>query len=93
MALPDVTKTGIRPFSVHTKFTGAPGAFEDDIQVADNDVDNQYQTIQNGNITTVDAVQNTYHVDVPLNCARFVRVLCRTQNANAVAQTTTIKPA
>lgn len=92
VALPDTSFTKLRPFSVDTKFTGAPGAFEDDIQVANEDIDANYQTILNGNITTVDAVNNTYHVDVPNNTAKFVRILCRTQNANAVAQRTIVTP-
>lgn len=92
VALPDVSFNKLRPFSVSCKFAATPGAFEDDIQVADVDADTNYQTVQNGNITTVDATNNTYHVDVPSNTARFARVLCRTQNANAVAQTITLTP-
>jgi hypothetical protein len=92
VALPAEYSNGLRPFSVSCKFAGAPGVFEDDIQVADQDVDANYQTIQGGVINTVDATQNTYIVDVPTNTHRFARILCRTQNANAVAKTATIKP-
>lgn len=92
VALPAEYSNGLRPFSVSAKFAAAPGAFEVDVQVADADVDANYQTIQNGNITTVDAVNNTFHVDVPTNTARFARLLMRIQSANAAAITASIKP-
>ena len=38
-------------FSVTGFFSGAPGAFEIDVQVSDVDADAQYQTCANGNIT------------------------------------------
>lgn len=92
VALPAEYSNGLRPFSVSCKFAAAPGAFTDEVQVADTDVDANYQTIQGGVINTVDAVQNTYIVDVPNNTHRFARILTRTQNANAVNKTVTIKP-
>jgi len=58
-------------------FSAAPGAFEIDLQVSDADADSQYQTIQNGNITTVDSVNNTWHIDAPYVCAKFARLLLR----------------
>ena len=63
-------------------FSGAPGAFEIDVQVAPNDVEAQYQTIANGNITTVDAVNNSFHMDLAV-VSGFVRALLRSR-ANAV---------
>ena len=92
VALPDTSYDKKRPFSVHCKFAAAPGNFEDDIQVADVDADANYQTIAGGAIAVVDAVNFTYRMEVPQNLARFVRVLTRTQNANAVNKTVTITP-
>src|SRR5579864_796492 len=65
-----VSKPGT-PFSVDGKFSGAPGAFEVDVQVAAADADTNYQTCSNCNITTVDATNNTWHLDYSGN-ARFV---------------------
>jgi hypothetical protein len=81
-------KSGM-PFSVDGKFSGAPGAFEVDVQVAATDVDTNYQTVSNGNITTVDATNNTFHLDATLVTARFVRLLMRSRT-NAVSITATI---
>jgi hypothetical protein len=77
------------PFAVDGKFSGAPGAFEVDVQVAGTDSDANYQTISNGNITTVDATNNTFHLDATLVTARYVRLLMRTRT-NAVSITATI---
>lgn len=76
------------PFSVHGKFSGAPGAFEVDVQVADADSDTEYQTISNGNITTVDATNQTFHLDAVLVNARFLRLLMRSRT-NSVTITAT----
>lgn len=67
-------------FAVDGMFSGAPGAFEVDIQVADVDADANYQTISNGNVTTVDATNNTFHFDCTWVVAKFVRakLLART---------------
>ena len=62
-------------FSVTGFFSGAPGSFEVDVQVADVDADAQYQTVANGNITTVDATNNTFHFDGATVLATFVRLL------------------
>jgi hypothetical protein len=77
------------PFSVDAKFSGAPGAFEVDVQVAAVDADTNYQTIASGNITSVDATNNTFHVDCSQVHARFVRLLMRSRT-NAVSITATI---
>lgn len=71
--------TGIG-FYANGKFSAAPGAFEVDIQVADVDADPRYQTVANGNITTVDATNNTFHFDVTWTSAKFarMRILSRT---------------
>jgi hypothetical protein len=74
------------PFSVDGKFSGAPGAFECDVQVATIDADANYQTISNGNITTVDSVSNTFHLDAVLVNARFARLLMRSRT-NSVSVT------
>jgi hypothetical protein len=66
-------------FSVTGFFSGAPGAFEVDVQVSDVDVDAQYQTCANGNITSVDATNNTFHFDGSTVLATFVRLLMRSR--------------
>ena len=70
-------------FGVTGFFSGAPGAFEVDVQVSEVDVDAQYQTCANGNITTVDAVNQTFHYDGATVRARFARLLMRSRT-NAV---------
>lgn len=77
------------PFGVDLKFSGAPGAFEVDVQVAAQDSDTNYQTITNGNITTVDATNNTAHLDATLTTAKYARLLLRSRT-NAVSITATI---
>ena len=69
-------------FGVTGFFSGAPGAFEVDVQVSDFDVDVQYQTVANGNITTVDAVNNTFHFDGATVRAQFARLLLRSRANN-----------
>lgn len=81
---------GGTPFEVSGFFSGAPGTFELDVQVADADIDTQYQTAANANITTVDSTNNTFHFDGSTISARFVRLLMRAR-ANAVNVTATIK--
>jgi len=76
------------PFSVDGKFSGAPGAFEVDVQVSATDADANYQTCSNCNITTVDATNQTFHLDAVLVNARFMRLLMRTRT-NAVSITAT----
>jgi hypothetical protein len=77
-------------FSVDGYFSGAPGTFEIDVQAAANDIDAQYQTVASGNLTTVDAVNQTFHFAANAENARFVRLLMRTRT-NAVNVTATIK--
>lgn len=72
----------------HGQFSGAPGAFEVDCQVADVDVDSSYQTMQNLNVTTVDATNQTFHAEGITN-AKFARMLLRSRT-NAVSITGTI---
>ncbi len=81
---------GVTPFSVDAKFSGAPGAFEVDVQVASVDTDTNYQTCSNCNITTVDATNNTFTLQVPGNMSQYVRLLMRSR-ANAVSITCRIK--
>lgn len=76
------------PFSVDGKFSGAPGAFEVDVQVAGADADANYQTCSNCNITTVDSTNNTFHLDFAGN-AKFVRLLMRSRT-NSVSITATV---
>ena len=76
------------PFSVDAKFSGAPGAFEVDVQVAAVDSDTNYQTCSNCNVTTVDTTNNTFHLDATLVNARFARLLMRTRT-NSVSITAT----
>jgi hypothetical protein len=77
------------PFSVDGKFSGAPGAFEIDVQVAATDSDTNYQTIANGNVTTVDSTNNTFHLDAVLVNAKFARLLMRSRT-NSVTITATL---
>src|SRR5579859_1678118 len=81
---------GFTPFSVDLKFAGAPGAFEVDAQVAQLDVDGNYQTVLNGAITVVDAVHFTAHFVANVELARFARLLMKAR-ANAVNVTATIR--
>jgi hypothetical protein len=81
---------GGTPFSVSGYFSAAPGTFEVDVQVSDQDVDGQYQTVANGNITTVDSTNQTFHFDGSTINAKFVRLLMRAR-ANAVSITADIR--
>jgi hypothetical protein len=76
-------------FSVHGKFSGAPGAFEVDVQVSDTDSDTEYQTCSNCNITTVDSTNNTFHLDAVQVNTKYVRLLMRTRT-NSVSITATV---
>jgi hypothetical protein len=76
------------PFSVDGQFSGAPGAFEIDVQVASTDKDTQYQACSNCNITTVDSTNQTFHLDYS-GTAKFARLLMRSR-ANTVSITATI---
>lgn len=80
---------GTTPFSVDGQFSGAPGAFEVDVQVASTDADASYQTCSNCNITTVDATNNTFHLDAALVKTRYVRLLMRSRT-NSVTITATV---
>jgi hypothetical protein len=85
-----VKEGGPGGFGVTGFFSGAPGAFEIDVQVADVDADTQYQSVANGNITTVDATNNTFHFDGATVLATFVRLLLRSRT-NAVNVTADIR--
>ncbi len=80
---------GARPFAIDGIFSGAPGVFEIDVQAAATDLDSNYQTVQNGAITSVDATNNTFHFDAPTVTAKFVRLLMRSR-ANSVTITARI---
>jgi hypothetical protein len=71
------------PFSFDLLFSGAPGAFELDVQSASVDSDSNYQTIANGNITAVDAINQTAHFEAQYNGDPFVRAKLKSL-ANAV---------
>lgn len=71
-------------------FSAAPGAFEIDVQASDVDADAQYQTLPNGNIVSVDAVNQTFlYEDMTAN-HKFYRALMRTRT-NAVNVTANFK--
>lgn len=75
-------------FAVDGKFSGDPGVFEVDIQVADVDADANYQTISNGNVSTTSGTPNfTFHFDCTWIVAKFARVklLTRTNAVGFVA--------
>lgn len=63
-------------------FSGAPGAFEIDVQGSEVDADAQYVTLANGNITTVDATNQDFRFEAAL-VPKFVRLLMRSRT-NAV---------
>jgi hypothetical protein len=84
---PTPTSSGT-PLSIDGKFSGAPGAFEVDVQVAGADSDTSYQTCANCNITTVDATNNTFHLDYG-GTAKYLRLLMRTRT-NSVSITATV---
>lgn len=90
VALVRVPGEAVTGFSVTGFFSAAPGTLEIDVQVSNVDVDTQYQTVANGNITTVDAINQTFHFDASTVNARFVRLLMRAR-ANAVNCTADIK--
>lgn len=72
-------------------FSGAPGAFEIDVQGSENDVDAQYSLLPNGLINSVDAVTGTTFVFEDPNCSKkFVRALMKTRT-NAVNVTADFK--
>ena len=77
-------------FSVTGFFGGAPGTFEIDVQVSDVDSDTQYQTCANGNITSVDSTNETFHFDGSNVLATFVRLLMRSRG-NSVSVTADIR--
>ncbi len=85
-----VPQAARKGFSVTGFFSAAPGAFEIDVQVSDVDADTQYQTFANGNITSVDATNQTFHFDGSSVDALFVRLLMRTRT-NAVNVTADVK--
>lgn len=71
-------------------FASAPGAFEIDVQASDVDSDAQYQTLPNGNITTVDATNNTFLYEDANANHKFYRALMRSRT-NAVNVTANFK--
>jgi hypothetical protein len=71
-------------------FSAAPGSFEIDVQVSDVDVDTQYQTCANGNLTSVDASNQTFHFDGSTVLATFARLLMRSRT-NGVNVTANIR--
>lgn len=89
VAVQAISGSGLTPFYVDGKFSGAPGAFEVDVQVSSTDSDANYQTCSNCNITTVDATNNTFHLDAALVRTRFVRLLMRSRT-NAVSITASV---
>lgn len=77
-------------FSVTGFFSGAPRSFEVDVQVSDVDSDTQYQTCANGNITSVDSTNNTFHFDGSTVLTTFVRLLMRSRT-NSVSVSADIR--
>jgi hypothetical protein len=69
-------------FNAQGYFSGAPGTFEIDVQTADTDSDTAYQTVNNGAVTTVDGVNQTWRLDCGTCNARFVRLLMRSRTNN-----------
>ena len=69
-------------FYAQGKFDGDPGAFEIDVQLSDIDIDSQYQTAANMNITVRDPTNFTFRASVQ-DQANFVRLFLRSRT-NAV---------
>lgn len=78
LSIPDTPNGGLAGISIDGKFSGAPGVFEVDVQVAAIDSDTSYQTVANGNMTTVDATNNTFHMDLQ-TASSFIRLLMRSR--------------
>lgn len=95
VALPKQRFHGDYGFNADLEFAGNPGVFEVDVQVANVDADNQYVSI--GQITaavlSADGVTYIATAEFATNTRPFVRLLNKTANANAVAQTAGIMPA
>lgn len=70
--------------SVEIFFSATPGAFEVDVQDADTDTAVAYQSITNAALTTVNAVGFYARYELAPFKGRFVRLLMKTQPANAV---------
>jgi hypothetical protein len=67
-------------FSVHGRFSGDPGHFELCLQVASVDMDDDFQTIANGVMSTTDPTSHTFHFDADgkiIVRALFARLLMR----------------
>jgi len=73
-------------FSVDLQFSGAPGVFEVDVMVSNQDVLGTYSTLTGGVINTVDATNNTAHFDANANQGRFCKLMMRTRT-NGVSVT------
>lgn len=69
--------------SVEIVFNAAPGAFEYDVQTSDTDVSANFVTEAAGAIAAVNA-NNVARLELNNVFAKFARLLCKTQNANAV---------
>jgi hypothetical protein len=79
LAPKDVDQPG--SVSIELLFSGAPGAFEFDVQVADTDTDDAYITVPAvGQITTAQAgtVKSVARLELSPVVARFIRLKCVT---------------
>jgi hypothetical protein len=74
------------PFNVSGYFSGAPGTFEIDVQVSNDDVDTHYQTVSGGIINSVDSTNQTFNLQGVQLDTPFVRLLMRTRT-NSVTVT------
>ena len=77
----------LQPVSVEGFFSGAPGAFEIDLQTSDTDADGMYAS-ESTTITTV-STNNTFRAEFPSVKAKFARLLLKSR-ANAVNLTARI---
>ena len=77
-------------FSVDGVFSGDPGVFEVDVQVAEIDAPANYQTVDGGVINSVDATNFTFHLDGPTIGGRFAALFLRAR-ANAVGLIASIR--
>jgi hypothetical protein len=86
VALGERDGRGVTPFAADVQFSGNPGTFEVDVQVANTDQDSAYYTLDQGTTNDGAVLQVnsafTAHLDAPFVTAKFVRLkLVALQNA------------
>lgn len=83
VAVGRVYDSAVDSLSVEVQFAGVPGVFEIDVQDADTDLAAAYNSIPNAILNAVNA-NNWCRYELAPFKAKFVRLLVKTANANAV---------